>query len=124
MNSKNAFTLVEVLIALAVLVSGIVFVFRSFTVSLAAVQVFQDTALACLLAEDKMLEIEENDSISIIDSDSGSEIFQGKKFDWSYSMATNASVFALKNFDFAVSWQGRRGEGKHGFKLFTYLMNE
>jgi type II secretion system protein I len=121
----KGFTLIEVLIALIILTGGIVFIFRSFIISQTALGIFQDTTQACLLAEDKMLEIEEGyrKNIGVKDADSGEQIIQRKNFQWDYTIVgTDAS--ALKNLELVISWQGRRSEDKRSLKFFTYLIKQ
>ncbi|MFH1191309.1 MAG: prepilin-type N-terminal cleavage/methylation domain-containing protein, partial [Candidatus Omnitrophota bacterium] len=52
--SKRGFSLAEVLITMAILVTGIVFVFRAFVTSMSSAKFSQNITMACLLAENKI----------------------------------------------------------------------
>lgn len=86
-KSNKAFSLLEVLITVAILSTAIVFVFRAFTTVLSSVRFSQNITLACLLAEDKLWEIEEKQKQSQdpIGSESGTEKIQNQDFLWSYT---------------------------------------
>lgn len=124
LNKTEAFTLIEVLIASAILATAIVFIFRSFNVMTTAVKFSQNISLACFLIEDKLWEIEakEKDKLEIQETASGEELIQGQKFKWEYKLEDIESTGSVKlrQLDFKVLWpENARQEAS--LDLVTYL---
>ncbi len=122
LKSNRAFTLLEVLITVAILATGIVFLFRSFAAALSAARFSQDISLACYFAEDKIWEIEEKRKASArpIASDSGTEELEDRTFGWSYN-AVELEDLGLVRLEFMVSWEEAAGKEKYNMEFFTYL---
>jgi type II secretion system protein I len=121
--SLTGFTLFEVLIALAILSTAIVFIFRSFTSSLASAKFSQNITLACFLAENKIWELEEEQITKAepIDVRQGSEKIQGKEFQWEYRVNKLGSS-NLIYLEFVVYWQEQFRENKYSLEFSTYLL--
>ena len=124
-KSSKAFTLLEVLIALAILSTAIVFIFRSFTFSLSTTKFSQNITLACFLAEDKIWELEQGQMAQVepIESQQGSEKIQGKDFRWAYQTKKlgNSDLVYL---EFIVYWQENLREKEYSLEFDTYLTSQ
>lgn len=119
-NSFSGFSLAEVLITMAILVTGIVFVFRAFLTSMSSAKFSQNITMACLLAENKIWEIEENRKGSIAMETTGSQSLQNKEYKWNY-LISKIENMELEEMDFDLSWQEKPNEKEYLFKLITYL---
>ncbi len=122
LKSNRAFTLLEVLITVAILTTGIVFLFRSFAASLSAARFSQHISLACYLAEGKIWELEQKQLFSVrpIGSASGEEESAEKIFSWNYNTSELEGV-GLAKLKFVVSWEERLRKEKYNIEFFTYL---
>ncbi|MFH1440911.1 MAG: prepilin-type N-terminal cleavage/methylation domain-containing protein [Candidatus Omnitrophota bacterium] len=122
-SSKKGFTLVEVLITMAILVTGIVFVFRAFFTSMISAKFSQDITMACFLAENKIWEIEENRKGNITMETFGSQTLQNKEYKWNY-LISKIEDMELEEMEFDLSWQEKPREKEYLLKLITYLPPE
>lgn len=122
-NVRLGFTLVEVLITVAILSTAIIFVFRSFTVLLSSVKFSQDLNLACFLAEGKMWEIENKQKYisSVLEPGQGVERIQGKDFTWRYGLGKldNSDLIEM---DCSIFWQENGREEEYSLEFLTYLL--
>lgn len=78
MNLKRGFTLIEIMISVAILSIGLILILQGFTHLLNILQISQDNLKATLLAENKMAELE-------IKAREGKEVFPedlGEKFEF------------------------------------------
>lgn len=117
------FTLLEVLIALAILSTAIVFIFRSFTASLSSVKFSQNITLACYFTENKIWELEEEQKAKAgpLESQQGSQKLQGKDFKWAYQ-AKRLGSSNLVQLEFIISWQESLREKEYALEFDTYLI--
>ena len=124
-KSNKAFTLLEVLIALAILSTAIVFIFRSFTSSLSSAKFSQDITLACFFAESKIWELQEEQRIKSepLAGQQGIEKIQGKDFKWSYQAKKIGSA-NLIDLEFIISWQENLREKEYSLEFDTYLLGQ
>lgn len=118
---NKAFSLIEVLITVAILSTAIIFVFRSFTASLNTARFSQDITLASFLAEDKLWNIEKKFIANAALPFSGSEIMQNRTFNWDYKI-TETQIANLSQFKFTVSWKENVREKQYPIEFFTYLI--
>jgi len=120
---NKAFTLLEVLIALAILSTAIVFIFRSFTSSFSSTKFSQNITLACFFAENKIWELEQEQKAKIgpIESQQGNQKLQGKDFKWSYQ-AKRLGNSNLVYLEFIVYWQENLREKEYSLEFDTYLV--
>ncbi len=120
---NKAFTLLEVLIALAILSTAIVFIFRSFTASLSSVKFSQNITLACFFAENKIWELEQEQKAKadLIESRQGNQKLQGKDFRWAYQVERLGSS-DLAYLEFIVYWQENLREKECSLEFDTYLV--
>lgn len=123
LKCNNSFSLIEVLITVAILSTAIVFIFRSFTASLAAVKFSQNITLACLLTEEKLFEIEERQAPGASEYAEGRENLAEREFKWNYQ-TTPLEDSDLAELKFNVSWQENARENEYAIDFFTYLITK
>jgi type II secretion system protein I len=119
---SRSFSLLEVIITVAILSIAIVSIFRAFTTVLSTLKLSQNMTLACFLAEDKLWEIEQRqrDNVKPLEA-SGSETIQEREFKWDYTTEKDSSGLAnLNKLVFIVSWQEKR-RGEEQYIINTYL---
>lgn len=116
---NKAFSLLELIIAVAVLSIGIVAVLEalSFTARLAGLS--SDIVNAVFLAEDKMQELEFKESQHLLESEPQEAMGEKDKFKWEYMNNLDADL-GLYKLDFNINWQRREREEK--ISLNTYLL--
>lgn len=119
-NFLAGFTLAEVLITMAIMVTGIVFVFRAFVTSMICAKFSQNITIACLLAGNKIWEIEENHKGGIAMETSGSQASQNKEYKWNY-LISKIEGMELEEMEFDLSWQEKTREKEYLLKLISYL---
>jgi|GEM_PF-935959 len=117
------FTLLEVLIALAILSTAIVFIFRSFTTSLYSVKLSQNITGACFFAENKIWELEQEQKAQAepIENRQGNQKLQGKDFKWAYQ-AKRLGDSNLVYLEFIIHWQESLREKEYSLEFDTYLL--
>ncbi|MDP2904881.1 MAG: prepilin-type N-terminal cleavage/methylation domain-containing protein [Candidatus Omnitrophota bacterium] len=120
MRCNRAFSLLEVIITVAVFSTALVFVLRAFTTVLFGARLSQDMTLACLAAENKLWEIEQAPSTGAAYPDKeGAQVIQDREFKWSYELFPS-SYALLSELDLAISWRQHAGrEAK--VDIATYL---
>jgi prepilin-type N-terminal cleavage/methylation domain-containing protein len=116
---NKAFSLLELIIAVAVLSIGIVAVLEalSFTARLAGLS--SDIVNAVLFSEDKMQELEFKESQRLLESEPQEAMGEKGKFKWEYMNNLDADL-GLYKLDFNIKWQRRDREEK--INLNTYLL--
>ena len=119
-KSNNAFSLLEVILTVAILTTAIVFLFRSFTTVLSSVRFSQDITASCYLAEAKLWEAGQIIHNNPILNESGRQTIQGRDFLWNYKTEKleNSNLLEL---DFSVSWNENLRQEKT-YTLNTYLL--
>lgn len=122
-KSNKAFSLLEVIITVAILSTAIVFVFRAFTTVLSSVKFSQNITLACFLAEDKLWEIEnkQKDTKGPLSTASGTEKIQEQDFNWDYTV-TEIQDLNLVELKFNVNWKENVREKEYVLNFATYLI--
>ena len=117
-RSSSSFSLIEVLIAIAILSTSIIFIFRSFTTALAATRLSQNITVACFLAQDKMWEIEEALRGGGEFEEAGIQKINERDFEWEAEIDTFGAG-DLKPLIFSVKWQERSREKKYSLGFTT-----
>lgn len=104
LKSNRAFSLIEVIITVAILSSAIVFIFRAFTALLSYAKLSRDITVACYLAEDKLWQVQQRwtDLKSPLEP-SGRELIQEQTFSWNYN--TEEIQESLTKLTLTVSWK-------------------
>ena len=121
-HSQPGFTLLEIMIAMAIIAIALGAVFGSQSQSLSLVDEAKFTTTAALLAQRKVAEIEALNPDELI-SDSGDfgEDFPG--YQWTLSMSdvslagTEKAMKHLKRIDLDLSWEGR---DRYQYRLRLY----
>lgn len=124
-KSNKAFTLLEVLITVAILSTAIVFVFRSFTTSLSSTKFSQNITLACYLAEGKLWEIEEKQKQKtepLIESNQDSVEMQGRTFNWQYETTLKEPDLNIIKVNLVLSWQENTRKELYTMEFLSYLL--
>lgn len=120
-KKSRGFSLLEVIIGVAILSTGIVLILQALTFSARITGVSCDTVKAIFLAEDKWQEIDFKVGKKIIDkasSDSGQR--DGDDFKWSYELAALEDNPDLYKLDLNINWQ--RGSREEKLELNTWLL--
>jgi len=121
MKKRKAISLIEVLITVAILTGGIVFVFRSFMTSLSAANLSQNIMLASFLAEDKLWQVEAVQKQKISLENSGLETIniQSREFSAKYEISPT-SLNGLSKLNISVAWP-RDKRNSYSVDFSTYL---
>lgn len=124
MQRQKAISLIEVLITVAILSGGIVFVFRGFMTSLSAANLSQNIMLASFLAEDKFWQIEEMQKQKMLKDNSGLETInvQNKEFNVKYEIS-RTGMDGFEKLNVSVSWPKDR-KSSYSVDFSTYLTPE
>ncbi len=125
-KSNKAFSLLEVLITVAILSTAIVFVFQSFTASLSSSKFSQNITLACYLVESKLWEIEQKQKQDTkpLEPAQGAEKIQGRDFNWSYEIKElDSALPELEQLTLTLSWEEKR-ENPYTLEFSTYLLKK
>ncbi len=118
-NSKpTAFSLVELVISIAILSVGITVVLQALSFSARMSGLSCDIINAVFLAEDKLQELEFKEKQNLIDKQPSEIKDKSSKFDWSY-LLTPDPKFNLNKLLFDISWQA--ANRKEELVLNTYL---
>ena len=121
MNKRAAgFTLIEVLITVAILLTAIVFLFRSFATSLTTAQFSQNTTLACYLAEEKLFDIQNSYAYKKMLMDEGTQALQNINFRWKYEISDTDNE-GLKKLDLLIIWKEKNRAREYSMDFTTLL---
>ena len=118
---NKAFSLIEVLISVAILSGAIVFIFRAFNTSLFAGRLSQDISVGCFLVEEKLWEIEQKKKNKTPFLNSAVEEYDTgeKKINISY-ISADTDIPALKQLNIKVEWP-ERGAKPYAMDFVTLL---
>lgn len=119
LKSNKAFSLLEVIITVAILSTAIVFVFRAFTTVLSSVKFSQNITLACFLAEDKLWRIENNFALT----DEAQPEKPEEKFRFDFTKENIPELSILKELTLAVSWEEKRAN-PYSLQFATYILSK
>jgi len=115
-KKNKGLSLLELIVAVAVLSSGVLVVLQAFSTSSRAAAISKDTMKAVLIAQDTLQEIEFKRQKNIITEGS----LKGKrdKYDWGYTIAQDPDS-KLYKLDIDIAWLRAAREDK--ISLTTYL---
>lgn len=114
----KAFTLLELITAVAILSVGIVVVLQAISYSVRVAGLSCDFVRAAFLAEDKLQELEYKEGEHRISGEAKEGQGIKDKFAWKQTIVLDDTLNLYK-LDFAVSWKSQNRE--EGFKVDTYL---
>lgn len=118
-NSKTrAFSLVELIISIAILSVGIMAVLQALSFSARMSGLSCDIINAVFLAEDKLQELEFKEKQNLIDKQLTEVKDKNSKFDWAYTLVFEPK-FNLYKLQFNLSWQS--AIRKEQLDFYTYL---
>jgi len=120
-KKRKAISLIEVLVTVAILSGGIVFIFRAFMAAIAAAKISQNMTLGCLLAQDRAWQVEQKREKGIAQNSHNEEkvLLQNREFNFKYDISGTDSP-KLKKLTSIVSWPKNRGS-EYNMEFFTYL---
>ncbi len=116
LKSNKAFSLLEVIITVAILATAIVFVFQSFTAVLSSIALSQNITQACYFSEDKLWKLENDFPLT----DNLREETLYDKFSYNYEL-TDTGTSKLKQLKLSVSWPEKR-EKPYSLEFITYVL--
>lgn len=118
-NIKNrAFSLLELIIAIAILSAGIIIVLRALSFSVRLTGISCDMVNAIFLAEDEMQELEFKEKQNLMNKEPAQARGRKNKFEWEYALNLDRD-FNLYRLDFEIKWQ--RANRAESLKLNTFL---
>jgi|GEM_PF-3573100 len=117
---KKAFSLIELLAAIAILSIGIVMVLQALSVTSRVTALCSDLASATFLGEDKMQEWQFKEKYGLITAEPSAAEEKTGKFTWQYvfNLDRGLNLYLLNS---SVSWQ--RANTQEKINLNTYLDN-
>jgi type II secretion system protein I len=109
---RRGFTLLEVIVSLVVLTTGLVMVMEAFTVGLRASAAADRRTMAALLLQDKMEELKKEPLLTA-GSDEGDFGEDFADYNWRVDISETETP-GLVHVEVTVMWEGRRGEDELG----------
>ena len=122
-GKNSGFTLVEIMISIAILSMGLILILQGFTNSLNILRIAEHNLETSLLAEEKMVEMEINVKQDKPIPDkylSGESQSDNIGFQWQIAIAADKEYEDLNKVLTTVSWQ--EGRRKGGSVFSTYLI--
>ena len=116
-NNKG-FSLLELIVAVAILSAGIVVVMEAIVSSTRAAGLSCDVVSAVFLAEDKLQELEYKEANSMISNEPEESEGEQGKFSWKRALNLDAES-GLYALDMELKWKARSWQEK--FSVQTYL---
>jgi len=118
-KSKNkAFSLLELIITIAILSAGITVILQAFSFSSRVTGLSSDIIKAVFLAEDKLQELDFKEKQGLVQQEPALQTGIYGKFQWKDSLSFDTDVNLYK-LDFTVSWQ--RAKENEEINIGTYL---
>ena len=115
---NNAFSLLELIITVAILSIGIIIVLEALSYSARMAGLSCDIIDAVLLAEDKMQELEFKEKQGLINKEPRDIRAKFEGFDWKYTLNLDPDLNLYK-LNFEIKWL--RANREEGLDLSTYL---
>lgn len=115
---NKAFSLLELIITVAILSTGIVVVLETFSYSARMTGLSGDIINAVFLAEDKLQELGYKEKRRLIEKEPPQVKDKKDKLEWEYNISLDQDL-DLYRLDFDISWQ--RANRQEDLQLNTYL---
>lgn len=115
---RHGYTLVELMVASAILAVGLTVVMKSFTAGLASMRASEMRTIATMLAQQRLAEIAGASAIED-GSDQGAAEAPWEAFRWTSDISTLEELPSLKSVRVEVMWQS--GTGYDSVSLSTVL---
>jgi prepilin-type N-terminal cleavage/methylation domain-containing protein len=116
--NKKGFSLLELIVSMAILSVGIIMVLQALSFSVRVTGLSGDIIRAVFLAQDKIQELEFKERQGLIKQEPAEAEGKQEKFQWNYQLALNPDL-NLYQLNFLVSWQ--RANRKEEIAVNTYL---
>ncbi len=116
----SGLTLVEVLVTMAIITSGIVLVYNSFSACLNASAFSQRLSRACFFAEGKLWEIGQYQKKTMAFTASGVENMDNQEFKWQVASTGLEGFNKISNFNLNVSWK-EKARDRYSLDFYEYL---
>lgn len=118
-QGKKGFLLLEVLVSVAVITVGLIYIIRSFSISTRAIATSRDYIKAVSLLEEKLWEFEETRQI---ESGEDRDYFRDdRRFTWQLSAETEEEI-PINKTQLKVFWEEKNR--KQRLSVTTYLWNK
>jgi type II secretion system protein I len=117
-TNNKAFSLLELIIAIAILSVGITAVLQAVSYSTSVAGLSCDMISAVMLAEDNLQELEYKESNKLLSGEAADGSGTLDRFNWSRTLEPEEDL-DLYRLKFSVNWQKRNKQ--EGFTVDTYL---
>ena len=115
---NNAFSLLELIVAIGILSAGIIVILQALSFSARITGLCADITRAVFLAEDKMQELEFREKINLISKEAQEREGTEERFKWHHTLKLEPDV-SLYKLNLDIAWQ-RMGREQR-INLNTYL---
>lgn len=113
LKTSSSFSLIEVLVTVAILSAAIIFILQALAASLSASRLSQNISRACYLTEEKIWNIKES---------FGEGPMREGDFRWDY-IVRDTDNSKLGELEFSVFWPQKPGQ-EYSMKFKTYFINK
>lgn len=121
-NIQDGFTLIEIMVSIAILSSGLVLILQGFTHSLNALAVSENNLKATLLAEEKVTQMQisaKQSKDAFLRGLDGQTSFDSIKYKWETKVTADEKYEYLNKVLTIISWE--EGRRKGSVPVVTYL---
>ena len=121
MHFKKTLSLSEVLVSVSIFVGVVIFVSQAFNISINITRLAQNIILGCLVAEDKLWEIEQKYIDKTLESNflEGEIKLHNRKFKWKYNIE-DTEIEDIKQLNLDISWEEKKKKYSIDFSTFLF----